>query len=202
MNALRRALRVAVLVVLPATAGGYQERLVLAADAGGGCSLRLEADDEAGGLRLRVAPEGRRCRVARETVRQLLAAAFSRSGPPRLEGTYRTLHLGRLVSFPWLAAQVVNGAATDGGWDRRRGRPVAAGINGYVAALLSRREVTAPLEGPLAAAGYRIVAATVEKVLVAELRDAGEYEGPRPPGKLPFDAMVWFRLERAPADGR
>jgi hypothetical protein len=196
LNGLGRSLLVAMVTALPASAISHQERLNLSADVGGGCTLTLGADDEARALRLRISPEASRCRASREAVQLLLATAFTKTPSPPGEGTYRSLFIGRLVYFPWLASALVTGAFEDQRWDRRRGRAIGTGNNTYAATLLSTREVTAQLEAPIAASGYRIVSATVEKVLVGDLRSFPEYEGPRPPGKLPFDAMVWFALER------
>jgi hypothetical protein len=178
----------------PAPAAAYQERLVHSIQLGR-CALKLEADDEARGLRVRVSPEGVKppCTASREELQRLLREAFSRTAPPRLEGVYRSLYLGRLVEFPWLSAELVASAAADAAWDARKGRPVGKDPNAYVAAILSRRAVTEPLQSAIAGSGHRIRAASVEKVLVGDRRLRG---GEGPPGRLPFDAMVWFSLER------
>jgi hypothetical protein len=69
------------------------------------------------------------------------------------------------------------------------------GLNAYVASLLSRREVTAPVESAIEGRGYRVTRATVEKVLVGRAPGASSSR----PARLPFDTMVWFHLERVPA---
>jgi hypothetical protein len=196
-GALRRRLgwTAVLLVALPAAAAAFQQRVILVVEAGT-CTLRLEADDDSRTLRLRAAPESASCRVSREAAQQLLKDAFSRTEPPKLEGTYSSLYIGRLIGFPWLASYVASAAADDVRWDRRRGKPVAGGINAYVGALLSRREVTGPIESAIQGSGYRIGRATVEKVLVGGFRDVPGYEGPPSPGKVPFDAQVWFTLEK------
>ena len=183
-------------LAIPATAVAYQQRLILAVEAGK-CALRLEADDEARSLRLRVHPESSGCSASREDVQRVLQEAFSRTEPPKLEGTYSSLFIGRLVDFPWLASYLASAAAEDGRWDRRRGKPVSMGINAYVAMLLSSREVTTQLEAPIQGSGYRVTSAIVEKVLVGDMRDVGPREGRASSGKVPFDAMVWFRLEKS-----
>lgn len=181
------------LLVVPGAAVAYRSRLVHAVEAGG-CTLRLEADDDSRTLRVRVSPEGSSCAVSREAVQRLLKEAFSRTEPPRLEGAYTSLYLGRLIDYPWLAAHLAAAAAGDARWDARKGRPVAMDVNAYVAMLLSREEVTGQLEAPIRESGYGIASASVEKVLVGAFPDDGRPAGKRPPGKVPFDAMVWFRL--------
>jgi hypothetical protein len=44
--------------------------------------------------------------------------------------------------------------------------------------------------------GYGIVGVTVEKVLVGGFREVPFYQGEMYPGRVPYDAQVWFRLER------
>lgn len=195
MAARRLALGLLLCVAPPSPGLAYQERLILSAPSGR-CTLRLEADDEARALRLRVHPEDASCRVSREAVQAFLQQAFARTDPPRLEGTYASLYIGRLVDFPWLSSHLASAAARDGRWDRKKGKPAGMGINAYVASLLSQREVTAQLESAIRDAGYRISTVIVEKVLVGELRDVGPPEEGTQSGRVPYDAMVWFRLER------
>ena len=183
------------LSLAPASAGAYQERLILAVKAGA-CTLRLEADDDARALRLRVLPEDGGCRVSREEVQALLRRAFSKTDPPRLEGAYATLFLGRLADFPWLSEWLASAAAGDGRWDRQEGRAVGMGNEACVAALLSEPRFTEQLEPALRDAGYRIRGATVEKVLVRDAPEPGAQGARSRPGRVPYDAMVWLRLER------
>ncbi len=42
-------------------------------------------------------------------------------------------------------------------------------------------------------------AAGVEKVLVGTVRDLTFYEGDPFTGRVPYDAMVWFKLEKVEA---
>jgi len=183
-------------LVLPTMAASYQERLILSMEAGR-CSLRVEADDRSRTLRLRAHPEGPSCAVAKEVMLQTLAAAFAKTDPPKLEGPYSSLFIGRLIDFPWLSQYLAAAAYRDRGWNRAKGKPAGVGVNRYVAAILARREVTALIEETFGDSGYRIVGVTVEKVLVGGLGDVPLYEGEMRSGKVPFDAMVWFRLDKS-----
>ena len=49
---------------------------------------------------------------------------------------------------------------------------------------------------PLETSGYRIKAVILEKVLIGGFRDVPLYKGKMLPGKIPFDAQVWLRLEK------
>ncbi|PKN30791.1 MAG: hypothetical protein CVU64_01830 [Deltaproteobacteria bacterium HGW-Deltaproteobacteria-21] len=176
------------LLTLPAVAASYQERLILSVDAGR-CSLRVEADEQSRTLR-------RSCAVAKDPMLQTLAAAFAKTDPPKLEGPYSSLFIGRLIDFPWLSQYLALGAHKDRGWNREKGKPAAMDVNKYVATILARREVTAQIEETFGDSGYRIVGVSVEKVLVGGFGDVPLYEGEMLSGKVPYDAMVWFRLEK------
>ena len=69
-------------------------------------------------------------------------------------------------------------------------------INKYVARVLSSAEVAAKIESAVGEGGYRVASASVEKVLVGGFRSVPLYQGELPPGKVPYDAQVWFRLEK------
>lgn len=186
---------VALSLALPAVCTAYQQRLVLSVEEGD-CSIRVEADDQARMLRLRVHPEYPRCHATRESVQRTLRAVFSEADPPKLQGVYASLYLGRLIDYPWLCEYLALTAYSDPRWDRKRGKPVSMGLNKYVSAVLSGREVLSQLEEAFGNSGYSVRAVSVEKVLVGRLGDVPLYRGKELPGKVPFDAMVWFRLER------
>jgi hypothetical protein len=183
------------LLALPVAGAAYQERLIRSLE-DGQCSLRVEADDEARSLRLRVHPSPPECHATREATQEILKAVFSQADQLKLEGTYTSLSLGRLIDYPWLCDYLANTAYNDPQWDKIKGRPVSLGINKYVSTLLMRREVTAQFEEAFGDSGYRIRAVSVEKVLVGSFRDVPLYQGKVRSGKIPFDAIVWLRLER------
>lgn len=183
------------MLVLPAVCTAYQPRLVLSVEEGD-CSLRVEADDQSRMLRLRVHPEYPRCHATKESVQRTLKAVFSTADPPKLQGVYATLYLGRLIDYPWLCEYLALTAYSDPRWDKKRGKPVSMDLHKYVSAVLSNREVLSQFEEAFGDSGYAVRAVSVEKVLVGRLGDVPLYQGSVKPGKVPFDAMVWFRLER------
>jgi hypothetical protein len=79
-------------------------------------------------------------------------------------------------------------------WDAKRGKPKTGDLNGYVARLLARKAITAPINETLVPCGYRMRSVTVEEVLVGSIRDMPLYQGKVVPGKVPYDTQVWFRL--------
>jgi hypothetical protein len=163
----------------------------------GECVLSVEANDQWHTLRLRAHhPQGRGCEIDKDSMVSFLTAAFSKSDAPKLEGSYSSLSFGRLIDFPWLSQYLAIAASRDKGWDAKRGKPVAMDINRYVAQLLSRRELLTQIEPACAQGGYRIVKVSVEKVLVGGLREVPLYQGAMEPGLVPYDAIVWLRLEK------
>jgi hypothetical protein len=186
---------ISLICLLPAPSASHQARVISSMEAGN-CRLTVEADDQSRTLRLRVHPEHNDCHITRDATRAALNAASSKTDPPRLEGTYSSLSIGRLIDYPWLSQHLALTAHKDKRWNRRSGKPVAMDINKYVSAILSEKEVTDQIEGALAGSGYRVVSASVEKVLVGGFRNVPLYQGEMAPGKVPYDAQVWFRLEK------
>ncbi len=125
----------------------------------------------------------------------VLNAAFSIDAAPRLTGTYSSLFIGRLVDYPWLSQYLATAAYRDGGWNAKKGRPAALDINRYVAQVLFNKELLAPVAAVLATGGYRITGVSVEKVLVGGFREVPSYQGKMAPGRVPYDAQAWFRLD-------
>ena len=185
----------ALLLALPAVCAAYQQRLIHSTEEGD-CSLRVEADDPSRMLRLRVHPEYPRCHATKESMQRLLKAVFSSAAPPKLQGVYTSLYLGRLIDYPWLCEHLALTAYNDPRWDKKKGKPVSMGLHPYVSSVLSTREVLSQFEEALGDSGYTVRAASVEKVLVGRLVDVPLYRGDVKPGKVPYDAMVWFRLEK------
>jgi hypothetical protein len=181
---------------LGGTIASAQDQVIVSTNVGE-CVLRVEANDHWHTLRLRAHhPQGRGCHIDKDSVVSMLSAAFSKADAPKLEGSYSSLSFGRLIDFPWLSQYLAIAAFRDKAWDAKRGEPVAMDINHYVAQLLSRRELLTQLEPAFARGGYRIVRVSVEKVLVGGLREVPLYQGAMEPGLMPYDAVVWFRLEK------
>jgi hypothetical protein len=90
------------LLALPTAGFSYRERVIFSMKAGK-CSLRVEADDQSRTLRLRVYPESPGCDITKDAMQAVLRETFSRTDPPKLEGIYSSLYLGRIIDYPWLS---------------------------------------------------------------------------------------------------
>jgi hypothetical protein len=121
-----------------------------------------------------------------ETLDGLLRAARSDRALPF------NLFLGRIVELPWLSRELALAARGSQGWDMRAGRPRAGDPDRFVAGLLANSAALRDLFP-----SYTITSVSVEKVLVPtramiRARTAGDHV---PDERLPYDAMLWVRLE-------
>jgi hypothetical protein len=173
------------------------QELTIVSSKVGECLLSVESNEKWNTLRLRAHhPKYSGCQIDKDSMLSVLSAAFSKTESPRLEGSYSSLSIGRLIDYPWLSQYLATTAYRDLGWDSKKGKPVAMDINKYAKQLLFRKELIAQIEAPFTKGGYRIVSVTVEKVLVGGFREVPFYQGEMHPGRVPYDAQVWFRLEK------
>ncbi len=163
----------------------------------GECELTVESNEKWQTLRLRAHhPKYKGCHITRDDMLLALEGAFSKTDSPKIEGNYSSLFIGRLIDYPWLSQYLATVAHHDPGWDFKKGKPAAIDINKYVSQVLFKKELIAQIEASLAKGGYRILGVTVEKVLVGGFREVPLYQGKIFSGKVPYDAMVWFRLKK------
>ena len=181
---------------LTGTIASSQERVIVSSKVGE-CDLTVEANEKQRTLRLRAHhPNYKGCHLDKNSMVSVLTAAFSKSDSPKLEGIYSSLFIGRLIDYPWLSQDLATTAHRDRGWDSKKGKPAAMDINKYVSLLLFRKEWMAEIETVFEKGGYRVVGVAVEKVLVGGFREVPFYQGEVHPGRVPYDAQVWFRLKR------
>ena len=170
---------------------------VIASVPAGECLLCLEASENWPALRVRAShPNQRSCFIGQETMIQVLSEAFSKPHPTWTSRVFTSLAIGRLIDYPWLVQFLALRTAQDPKWNAAKGKPVKVHINRYVADVLSSPEIVREIEAPLREHGYRITGVSVEKVLVGGFENVPQLKEPRRKGKIPFDAQVWFRLDK------
>jgi hypothetical protein len=173
-----------------------QERVIVSSKVGE-CDLTVESNENQHTLRLRAHhPKYKGCHIDKNSMVSVLTAAFLKNDSPKLEGSYSSLFIGRLIDYPWLSQYLATTAYRDQGWDSKKGRPSAMDINKYVSQLLFRKELMAEIETAFEKGGVRVVGVSVEKVLMGGFREVPFYQGKMHPGRVPYDAQVWFRLKR------
>jgi hypothetical protein len=178
---------------IPAAGG---EPVIVSVPAGE-CTLSLEMSENWPSLRLRARhPNYRPCYIEKTAAIQTLSRAFSGPHPVLASREFTSLAFGRLIDYPWLVQFLARRASQDPQWDPAAGKPRGVHVNRYVADVLSSREIMDDIEFPLREHRYRITGVSVEKVLVGGFENVPQLEGPRPKGRIPFDAQVWFRIER------
>jgi hypothetical protein len=180
---------------LSGTIASSQE-LVIVSSKAGECDLTVESNEKWHTLRLRAHhPKYKGCHIDKDSMVSVLSAAFSKNDSPKLDWSYSSLSIGRLIDYPWLSQYLATTAYRDHRWDSKKGKPAAMDINKFVSQVLFRKELMAQIETVFEKGGYRIVGVTVEKVLVGGFREVPFYQGKMHPGRVPYDAQVWFRLE-------
>jgi hypothetical protein len=153
------------------------EELVIVSSKVGECNLTVESNEKWHTLRLRAHhPSYKGCQIDEASMVSVLNAAFSKSDPPKLEGSYSSLSIGRLIDYPWLSQDLATAAYRDRGWDSKKGKPASMDVNKYVSQLLFRKELMAQIETVFEKGGYRVVGVTVEKVLVGGFREVPFYQ--------------------------
>lgn len=184
------------LLFLSCPSAESQDDVILSSSAGE-CALSVETNDQSRTLRLRVRHlSGKNCFIDRDTASSVLGAALSKAGAHDIREKFGSLYVGRLVDYPWLSQALAISARNDRGWDLQKGKPRRMNLNAYVSKALSGADIAAPFDAALAKAGYRVKDASVEKVLVGRFREVPLYTDTTAPGRVPFDAQLWFRLER------
>jgi hypothetical protein len=181
---------------LSGTIASSQEQVIVSSKTGE-CNLTVESNEKWHTLRLRAHhPNYKGCNIDKDSMLSILNAAFSKDLSPKLDRTYSSLSIGRLIDYPWLSQYLATTAYRDRGWDSKKGKPIAMDINNYVSQLLSGRELMGQIESVFEKGEYRAAGVMVEKVLVGGFSEVPLYEGKMSPGKVPYDAQVWFRLEK------
>ena len=184
------------MISLSGTIASSQEIVIVSLKVGE-CELTVESNEKWQTLRLRAHhPKYKGCHITRDEMLLALDNAFLKKDSSEIEGNYSSLFIGRLIDYPWLSQYLATTAYRDRGWDSKKGKPAAMDINKYVSQVLFRKELTVQLEKVFAKGGYRVAGVTVEKVLVGGFREVPLYQGKMSPGKVPYDAQGWFRLEK------
>lgn len=184
------------LLTLPSRNAWPGDAVIVSVPAGE-CTVSVEANDEWHTLRLRAHhPDYKGCHIAEDGMIKPLEAAFLKTEFPALKGDYSSLSIGRLIDYPWLSQYLADTAYSDHGWNSKKGKPVGMGFNNYVAHILFNLKLLESLQTTLAKAGYRIVGVSVEKVLVGGFHDVPLYRGDHVRGSVPYDAQIWFRLQK------
>lgn len=159
--------------------------------------IALDVQDDGATLRLRLAQPAALDTSVR-ALENLLAQAF----PQRAFPAERTsLGVGRILEHPWLSQQLAAAALHSPQWDAARGRSRTGRDNAAVTQILDGGNLLAGWAPVFARYGATIRNASVEKVLVGRVGETDELAplttDPAAAGKrLPFDAILWLRLER------
>lgn len=159
--------------------------------------IALEVRDDGATWRLRL-PRPVDLDVSTRALDELLAQAFPQHSLP----TSRiSIDVGRIVEHPWLSRRLAETALHSPRWDAARGKPRGGNENFAVSRMIDDEKLVAAWAAVFARHGATVRNASVEKVLIGRVGKTVELAplaaDPAAAGKrLPFDAILWLRLER------
>ncbi len=136
------------------------------------------------------------CHISLETFNRLINQALS--DPDSRDIQYRSVFIGRLVEYPWLAQQLAERSLQHPAWDAESAQVRKGNLNQLVVSILSSPEILQPIQEPFLTFGYRVTGVSVEKVLV-DHADNIPWLKIDQTDQVPYDAMVHFILEPSSA---
>lgn len=176
--------------------------------AAGDSTFRVDSPAGPIQLEIREAPSSLRLRLAGPTdlatstraLDQLLGEAFPQGTMPFKRVSFS---VGRIVEHPWLSQLVSARALRSARWDAERGRARTGNENLVVMQLIDDGRLLAAWVPIFGRYGLAIRNTVVEKVLVGRVGETDALQSvaqePYSAGKrLPFDAILWLRLESLP----
>jgi hypothetical protein len=121
----------------------------------------------------------------------------------RMTESRASLELGRIIDYPWLSQALAEASLRSPVWNPDKGHGRRGDDNPAVASIVDTRRLLAPLVNVFARHGVKARAASVEKVLVGKVGKTPELASlaSNPAAadkKLPYDAILWLRLEPLP----
>ncbi len=157
--------------------------------------IQLELYDS-GAMRLRVAGPTD-LQTSTRALGELLGQAFPYG---KLPAERMSIGVGRIIEHPWLSQQLAEAALRSERWNAARGAPLTGNDNLAVMQLIDDGGLLAAWVPIFGRFGATIRNVSVEKVLVGRVGETAELaplaKNPAAAGKkLPFDAILWLRLE-------
>jgi hypothetical protein len=125
----------------------WPENTVIVSVPAGECTLPVEANDEWHTLRLRAHHrQYKGCHITEDEMTASLEGAFLQTETPTLKGDYSSLSIGRLIDYLWLSQYLADTAYSDHQRNSKKGKPVALGINNYVAHIVLNQKLLASIQ--------------------------------------------------------
>lgn len=159
--------------------------------------IALEGSDDGATWRLRLSRPVD-LEVSTRALDELLTQAFPQHALP---SERISIDVGRIIEHPWLSRRLAEAALHSPRWDPARGKPRGGNDNSAVALLIDDGKLVAAWAAVFARHGATVRSASVEKVLIGRVGETADLAplaaDPAAAGKrLPFDAILWLRLER------
>lgn len=123
------------------------------------------------------------CKMTSTQVTQALTQGLKEHKNSKKLSAIRSIFLGRLQSYPWLRAYLIDQSKNNKQWNSAAGKPKKGSSNAYVNKLLNSGSALQAIKKPLAGFGYHVTGVSCEKILINK-------------NKLPFDAMCWIKIKQ------
>jgi hypothetical protein len=137
------------------------------------------------------------CAVTERDTLGLISLAFATLAIKRMDTTYQSIFLGRLIDYEWFSGHLSKYAAGDSGWSATAGKTKSGErAEAYVQRVLEVRPILDPIDAELKPHGYRAAGFSCEKALISgpdtkQLQPAWVAAEKR----LPFDALCHLVLQ-------
>lgn len=159
--------------------------------------IALEVHDDGVTVRLRL-PRPVDLDVSTRAFDELLTQAFPQHALP---AERISIDVGRIIEHPWLSRRLAEAALHSPRWDPVRGKPRAGNDNSAIAHVIDDEKLVAAWAAVFARHGATVHNASVEKVLIGRVGETAELapltaDPAAIDKRLPFDAILWLRLER------
>jgi hypothetical protein len=161
------------------------------------CTLSLERERKWETLTIRIShPQLKECTVPEKDFYTFLDNAFTNLADKNDTVVYKSIFMGRIIKYPWMSRLLADSAVKDTSWSNEKGKHGDLHTHQFVEGILNNKEILGHFNEKMAITGYTVNGVSVEKVLISRgtMRNLPDWIDPAV--RVPFDAMVWFKLEK------
>ncbi len=163
----------------------------------GSCTGTLEKNDKWNTLTIRLFhPKYNRCGLQENDFNTFLNHAFSKLSEKKSKTEYTSISMGRIIEYPWISKALADSAADDPRWSTETGKLKDITVHEFTAELLNRTQIVNTINEHLKLIGHKISGIRVEKVLISTGKPMNFPSWIDQKTRVPFDAMLWFKLEK------
>jgi len=161
------------------------------------CFVILESDKKWETLSVRIYhTELGECAVQESDVYDFLNRAFTKLSEKKPDVIYKSMYMGRIIEYPWISKFLADSAKACPCWSVVKGKAIKGNNHTLVSDILNCERIVNPFNEKLKLIGYRVAGVSVEKILISTGKPIKLPQWIDFKIKVPFDAMLWFKLEK------